>query len=656
MKQRLARYIILVLFCCSIFFAIGAFLYEKAVTDKTSENKNETYTEIIGELEHGLASFSVDGNTGNAFITYEGGELEIEYRAKATGMSEYGVGFMIFIDGIAQPYWISEETEAMYMHTFYFQDKVDNVFSFYLIPTTGQKGDMLELCIASIYYPDYKPDMKESKGYGIYHDMLENSYIIKYNASPSLITNDMALNLISEVEIEELPIQQDKYITTNLSNDFNVALYINDQDVTNGNYYIADEKENNIKLGICGTESAEYRISFFSNHCPVSSGWENELQIHVTPDKITEIDVEIDISSLDGYDTFYALIVPCDAPQIATRKSGLIKTNSVLIVPSSSQIEEEEQKIILNDAAGIINCVEDGNLLFAGKRIMLMNGHTLEIQKDAENTAPLLINPHTDLHGNSYLLTGLSSTEGHFTIQYDSDLRVKQIIDIEEIANPEREIMVCKWTGGGDKLLYNNINGLYLFDFVTGETKDLTQKEIFIYSFAVLEENQKIVFNGLNADEGRILGLVDMDGEGQQEISTEHLWGDMWAFEDFLLIEEADVVGKEKEGMVFRYDMEEELHSFPLSSDTENGNITVSCNGCYYSTRTSMQDDETRYVIRVYSSQDGSLVRELALTYKEYGENFLLNGYLICDDLNRIILYGTWRGQETDTWIVSKRL
>lgn len=97
----------------------------------------------------------------------------------------------------------------------------------------------------------------------------------------------------------------------------------------------------------------------------------------------------------------------------------------------------------------------------------------------------------------------------------------------------------------------------------------------------------------------------------------------------------------------------EEIRSFPLTSDDENGNITVSCHGAYYATRTSIQNDEVRYLIHIYSSEDGSIIKELPLYYEEYGENFRLRGYLICDDVNRIILYGTWRGQETDTWIVS---
>lgn len=328
---------------------------------------------------------------------------------------------------------------------------------------------------------------------------------------------------------------------------------------------------------------------------------------------------------------------------------------SFLQTPDTVSEAEEQEKIVLNEFTGTINCIGDNGLLLVDTNKMLqMDGITLEVQKEAENTAPLLINPQTKIGEDTYLLMGETFEGWSFKlIEYDRDLHVKQITDVGEAAVSEREIMTCKLLSEGDKLLYNNIIGFYLFDLASGETTDLTQDGIFINDFACLEQQKEILFIGSNASNERVLGIIDMDGEKQQQESAGHSWGEMWAFEDFALIEEAELVGREKEGMVFRYDVGEGIRSFPLSDSNENGNITVSCHGAYYATRTNMQDDELRYVIRIYSSEDGSLVKELPLTYEEYGDNFQLNGYLICDDINRIILYGIWKEQRTDTWIVS---
>lgn len=647
----------ILLLCCCIYLAGCTGSSKKSEDDSVSESEEGfSSTEVMGSLGHGLASYLVDEDIGAAYVTYEGGELKIDYKASSTGMFECGVGFMIFIDGVAQPYKTSEETEVKYMHTFHFQDNIENEFSFYFVPTVGQKGDMLELCIASIYNPDYQPDMDESKGYGIFHDMLTNSYIIKYDASPAKIDSEVSdLDLISSLKIEELDVQ-DNRMTENLEKDIHIVSYINDADITNGNYYIANEEKNNIKLEICGTNSTEYRVCFFVNHRMISGAWEEQLRIHVRPNKMTVLEAEMDISLLEGYDTFYAVIVPCDTSQIL--QSSLMKTNSVLLISSFNREEEGNSKIILNEFSGTINCVkDDGLLLVDTRRILRMDSLALEVQKEAENTAPLLINPQAKTTEDAYLLMGETFEGWSFKlIEYDRNLHLKQIADIAEAVVSEREIMTCKLFSGGDKLLYNNINGLYLFDFASDKTTNLTQDGIFIYDFACLEQTGEILFSGSNSSEERVLGIVDMNGEKQQEESAGHLWGGIWAFEDFALIEEAELVGRGREGAVFRYDAEGGIRSFPFSDSNENGNITVSCHGDYYATRTTLVGDESHYVIRIYSSKDGNMVKELPLTYEEYGDDFRLRGFLICDDVNRIILYGTWKGQETNTWIVSESL
>lgn len=322
-----------------------------------------------------------------------------------------------------------------------------------------------------------------------------------------------------------------------------------------------------------------------------------------------------------------------------------------------SEAREEPSKVVLNEFYGTVNCVEDGSLLLVGSKIMLMDSRTLEIQKEAEYNGPLLISPQAGIYGDGFKVMGESSEEWRFNlVEFDRDLHVKQIADIEEAVASERELMACKLLSDGDKLLYNNIYGLYLFDFLSDETIDLTQDGINVHDFTCLAGKGDILFCGSTSTGERVLGMVDMKGEKQQRENKEHLWGEMWGFEDFALIEEAELVGRERERMVFRYDVDEGIRSFPLTDNSENGNITVSCRGGYYATCTYMESHEVRYVIRIYSSEDGRMIKELPLTYEEYGDNFRLNGYLICEKVNRIILYGTWRGQETDSWIVSESL
>lgn len=321
-------------------------------------------------------------------------------------------------------------------------------------------------------------------------------------------------------------------------------------------------------------------------------------------------------------------------------------TSAEYIVPGTA-------KKTLNGSSGTISCLGSGRLLLAGEKMILMDGITLEIQTETENRAPLLVYPQTLPVGDGCMMLGvLFEGPQSKLVEYDGELQVKRIMDVEEVSSAEREIMSCRLLSDGNRILYNNINGFYLFDFTSGETNDLTQEDLFIYNFACLEAKGEILFSGSDASGKRILGRMDMDGKGMQIEDREHLWGELWGFGDFALADEAELVGKEKEGAVFRYD-EQGIHSFPLTDSDENGNITVSCGGGYYGTRTNVQDTALRCYVRIYSSKDGSLVKELPLSYEEYGENFRLGGYLICDDMQRVVLYGTWRGRETESWIVS---
>lgn len=323
---------------------------------------------------------------------------------------------------------------------------------------------------------------------------------------------------------------------------------------------------------------------------------------------------------------------------------------------STEHIVSGVTKKTLKGSLGPVGCLDSGILLFTREKMILMDGITLEVQRETENSAPSFIDQQTVSVGDGCMVLGETFEAWSFKlVEYDGELQVKQITDIEEVSSAEREIMSCRLLSDGNRLLYNNINGFYLFDFTSGETTDLTQEGIFIQDFACLEAKGEILFSGNSASDKKILGRMDMDGKGMQIEDREHLWGELWGFEDFALADEAELVGKEKEGAVFRYD-EQGIHSFPLTDSDENGNITVSCGGGYYGTRTTVQDETLRCYVRIYSSKDGSLVKELPLSYEEYGENFRLGGYLICDDMQRVILYGTWRGRETESWIVSVNL
>ncbi|GAC40918.1 hypothetical protein [Paenibacillus popilliae] len=71
---------------------------------------------ILGDLGHGLVNPDRDENGDMRPLRYNGGELTIPYAVNASGKAK-NVGFLVFIDGIPQPYKMNTtDTSYAYAH------------------------------------------------------------------------------------------------------------------------------------------------------------------------------------------------------------------------------------------------------------------------------------------------------------------------------------------------------------------------------------------------------------------------------------------------------------------------------------------------------------------------------------------------------------
>lgn len=621
-------------------------------------------TEIMGRLEHGLENYLIDDNTGESYIIYNGGELKVEYSVCATGMTEQGVGFMIFINGEPQLYRTDEE-DYKYMHNFYFEDNVENTISFYLIPTTGQKGETLELCIASIYYPDYLPDMVNSKGFGIYHHMLESIYLLKYDETPPMnydkseyVSETASLRIESVSNIDDTTKQEES--------NFVLSLYMDDQDVTAGNYYIVDEEEYiHICLEISGIELAEYRCTFFINHTPISCSPENTLQIQTKTNQLTVVEADINTSLLSGKDIFYVVLVPLNKTEISNN-IGLEKSNSVLIVSQDIDAAGEVQKMFLDDFSGYICYAGNEQMMCLSDKAMLLNVQNFEILNEIQSEELGIsfydfLDCEVYTNEKDYIAIGTEYNEQDSSIQlkmveFNQNFCNVKVISVEEWVGAESEIMAYKLLENGRKIIYSTMNGLFLYDSVCGETITLDTGDVFVLDFAFIESSNQILFVGNDVNSNRVLGRLSLTEKASAaEIYEGNLWGKIWAYEEGALIEEADVYGKERAGEIFCYSVQDGICQYPLTSIDESGSIILSHNGKYYATKTFVQNEG--YILRIYSSENGQLVREYLMTYEKYGEKFKLINILIYEDINKIILMVNGvQNQEEGTWLIATDL
>lgn len=145
-------------------------------------------TVMMGAVSHGFFNPNLDEDGEMLPLNYNGEELKVEYTVNASGKAK-NIGFLIFVDGLPQPYKINN-TEGSYkfMHTSDLdKDDKDTRLTFIFTPVTGKQGDTLSISITSIYNPTFYPDMKETSTYGSYHAALETRSSLFFTKDTSFV-------------------------------------------------------------------------------------------------------------------------------------------------------------------------------------------------------------------------------------------------------------------------------------------------------------------------------------------------------------------------------------------------------------------------------------------------------------------------------------
>lgn len=333
----------------------------------------------------------------------------------------------------------------------------------------------------------------------------------------------------------------------------------------------------------------------------------------------------------------------------------------------NSRPEVGEKKLHLDMGSKINHIGEDKLLVYGNKEILILDMYTLEVIKRAGNETyedKFIVEKVYQREDGSYMICGRIREElssgwktSQAVIDYDSELQAGRVLDLKETLCPDYEgsIRGYEFLDDGRKLLYLlKQNNICLYDFQSGEiTEIVLQEDVMVGNFLYLESVNQILF-----DDGQY-ALVRMDMDGNiLETNTEHRYGKMWDFGDFVLINESVKVGEKGEGAFFVYDVKDgSVRSFPLAKKETSGvSAITSGRGKYFVAYYPLSDKEIPYKLHIYSSEDGSLICEMQLSSEEFGEGVILNGIYIDDETERMILYGHWAGRSYETWIVSKDL
>ena len=283
-------------------------------------------------ISHGASNPNRAENQSKLPFEYNGGEFSFDYDYSVTGNLDT-VGFLLFLDGEPQSYKTDQNESYEYCHIFPSKETGTFTLSFY--PQHGNAGETLDLCIVSITNPDFRPDMKETSGYGWYHKCLEYWAELHFNenASPAIFSQAKTADVFSNVTIQEEKITY-AYIEKTLRqngwdgvtiDNLNQSVYYTadfNGSIVYDNFCLTDSDE------VCGTAGAEYNLSFFIDHQPVTLN--NELFYHVTLSKGGQwvFETTFNTSKMDSFHTFYVMAIPENSDENVL---SVLKSNSILL-------------------------------------------------------------------------------------------------------------------------------------------------------------------------------------------------------------------------------------------------------------------------------------------------------------------------------------
>lgn len=309
--------------------------------DTNPFESNDVDTVVMGGISHGPSTPNVNESNNLIPWKYDGEEVNMEYYVNASGQAK-NVGFFIFVDGIPQPYKINEpDASYEYMHTFELQeDNVNVPFTFIFSPVTGEKGETLNVTIASIYNPSFMPDMDKSSSYGGYHALLPATYRLafekdakplQYEASKIIENINLSNEPVTNKLLETLSNSSSSEINTDTFNNEIYNLIYYDNAVKMDNYKIGDDGTLHITYKLCGCAGLEYNTTFYINHQPIAFSDGVSVDTVIEKGYVSVIEIDIDSDKLDDFNTFYAISVPKNAEEFPEGIFEALKTQSILL-------------------------------------------------------------------------------------------------------------------------------------------------------------------------------------------------------------------------------------------------------------------------------------------------------------------------------------
>ncbi len=512
---------------------------ENTTEEITSDPFEDQNTQVLGSLGHGFANPKLDEKGNRLPLSYNGGELKIDYFVRASGTAR-NIGFLVFIDGIPQPYKFNTTSAPYeYMHILDLEeDNKDTPFSFVFTPITGKKDETLNICIASVYNPAFIPDMKETSSYGGFHTTLEVNNLLDFHSDPSPMLSIPKYQYLSNVQ------QTTESVTSafleTISSDLEQLntqvfskLYFDNVDIGyNSNLQVNENGILHLTFKLVGHPGVRYQNTFYINHHALTSEDGITFETLLTKGNVSVISADIDLEKLKNFNTLYVVSVPCNASDFPDDVVILLKTSSILLykdaqinsnhsddstIPGSSDINNiSPDKHTDSSSFAVPNTVSNlnienlqgkiKNVYYADNGKILISSDKLYLydikagKVSAESPKDTFVDENYWAIKSGYAVIGklsdrnITEDDGFTTsnrtikykcIFYDRDLNKISDFNFNSLLDNDESIFNLSngvsFSTDGNKVTYATRSGMYVYDFNKGKKStilDFTSNDV----------------------------------------------------------------------------------------------------------------------------------------------------------------------------------
>ena len=255
---------------------------------------------------------SIVHGSDNKTFTYSGETLEIPYYAEGSGLGA-NCGFLLFLDGIPQPYKIESDGSCSYLHLLSLTDNVRKDFSFYLEPVTGKAGETLTLTILSLNPQSFE----ETKGLplGTSQNFLENYVSLAFDADavPTESAESGNISILRNLSVSDnelTPENIDSYLSDGTGTP---AASIGELSAQVFQTCSLSEDGTEFSHILLGHPDAKYRTTLFLDYVPLWQEGPCCVDRNLMSGLASCLDVKLDLGTLDGTHILSVLSIPLNA-------------------------------------------------------------------------------------------------------------------------------------------------------------------------------------------------------------------------------------------------------------------------------------------------------------------------------------------------------